>query len=276
MNIAVLLPIYRNNLTPDALISYNHLKTFLSSQELLIIKPANLEIDKWKHKCISFPDHFFRSVHDYSQLLLTSQFYEAFVEFDYILIYQLDCLVFSEELRRFCELGYDYIGAPLFQRYSKKPIISRVGNGGLSLRRVKAFLDVLNSSRYISEEVPFMNDYCSCKLPDLNEWQLHQKWLKKVRVLRSIRCGVSSYTSGYTMNEDLFWSDRARLFYPDFKIAPIDVALKFAFDRYPRYCFEKNNNQLPFGAHAWAKWDRPFWEPYLLKSLEKSVEKTIN
>lgn len=264
MKIAVLLPLYHDFMLPDEVVSYNHLITYLSSYEIIIVKPESLELPSHTHRKVSFPDHFFRSISGYSKLLLSSQFYESFKEYDYVLIYQLDCLVLSDNLRSFCELGYDYIGAPLFQRYKAEPIISRVGNGGLSLRKVKAFLNVLYSPRYVDEQVPFTQDFYTAHIPDLIEWPLHQRLVKKLRVLRSIRGGVTRYTSNYTMNEDLFWSDRARLFYPDFKIAPIDVALRFAFDRHPRWCFERNDLKLPFGAHAWSKWDRAFWEPYLI------------
>lgn len=270
MNIAVVLPLYRNYMSPDEVISYYHLKKYLSAYDLLIIKPESLEPSVPAQRKISFPDPFFRSVPDYSRLLLIPQFYEAFKEYDYILIYQLDCLVFSTELLRFCELGYDYIGSPLFHRYEVKPIVSRVGNGGLSLRRVRGFLDVLHSTRYVNETIPFMRDFCTMPIPDLAEWPFYQRWLKKAQVLRAVRQGVAWYTDHYTVNEDLFWSDRARLFYPGFKIAPLDVALKFAFDRHPQTCFELNAHQLPFGAHAWVRWGRSFWEPYLLNNPEES------
>jgi hypothetical protein len=26
-----------------------------------------------------------------------------------------------------------------------------------------------------------------------------------------------------------------------------------------------NNHRLPFGCHAWPRYDRMFWEPYLVK-----------
>jgi hypothetical protein len=32
----------------------------------------------------------------------------------------------------------------------------------------------------------------------------------------------------------------------------------------PRLCFELNGRKLPFGCHAWQRYDRGFWEPYLL------------
>lgn len=263
MNIAVLLPLYRNYLSLDEEISFNLLRRHLSSYELVIIKPESLVTSFYAQKKISFPDHFFRSIPDYSKLLLTTHFYEALTEYDYVLIYQLDCLVFSNDWKVFCNMGFDYIGAPLFHRYNNNPKISRVGNGGLSLRRVSGFLDVLYSTKYVSENLSLIRDYLTTSIPDLNEWPYHQRWIKKMRILRAIRNGVSWYTNHYLVNEDLFWSDRARLFNPNFKIAPIDVALKFSFDKHPRVCYEKNNYQMPFGAHAWARWDRAFWEPFL-------------
>jgi len=41
--------------------------------------------------------------------------------------------------------------------------------------------------------------------------------------------------------------------------------VSFSFEVGPKHCFEKNNQTLPFGCHAWAKYDREFWKPYLLK-----------
>ena len=69
----------------------------------------------------------------------------------------------------------------------------------------------------------------------------------------------------YKRNEDSFWSFEAKKLYPDFKIAPVEIAVSFSFETGPRYCFEKNNHCLPFGCHGWTQYDREFWQPYLLK-----------
>ena len=71
--------------------------------------------------------------------------------------------------------------------------------------------------------------------------------------------------SRYQKNEEHFWAHRAAHYYPEFSIADVNTALRFAFENVPRYCFEKNGYNLPFGCHAWQKYDRDFWEPYLLK-----------
>jgi hypothetical protein len=69
----------------------------------------------------------------------------------------------------------------------------------------------------------------------------------------------------YRKNEDLFWGNRAQHYYSDFKIASVEQALQFAFESEPRASYEKLG-RLPFGCHAWPKYDREFWEPYLLSS----------
>ena len=53
----------------------------------------------------------------YNRLMMSEQFYRAFEGYEYILIYQLDCLVFSNALEEWCRKGYDYIGAPWFERW---------------------------------------------------------------------------------------------------------------------------------------------------------------
>jgi hypothetical protein len=191
----------------------------------------------------------------YSKLLLSEEFYSKFKNYEFILLYQLDCLVFSNNLEKWINLGYDFIGAPfLNNRMNPKKGFSRVGNGGLSIRNVNSFLKVLQS-----KQVPGWSTFITTKLTDRSKLD----FLKKYRVFREVQNGVNWYTKNYSLNEDLFWSDRAKLFYPQFKIAPVNIALQFAFEAHPRYCYEKNDYQLPFGAHAWERWDRKFWETYL-------------
>ena len=260
-SIAIVVPIYKERLRPEEQISLRHLNHFLYEYDRWAIAPTGLPVHLSGFKIQRFESRYFASRAAYSRLLLSREFYEAFEEYSYLLIYQLDCLVFSNCLGSYCELGHDYIGAPFF-RYKINPQkgFSRVGNGGLSLRRVEAFLKVLTSTH-----VPSWKEVFTTPLPDLYKFPMPYRWMKKLRVFREARRGVQWYTKHYSLNEDLFWSDRAKLFYSDFNIAPVEVGLRFAFEAHPRYCYEQNGRQLPFGCHAWAKWDREFWEPFLLR-----------
>jgi len=253
-------------------ISLRHLHHFLGEFEKCIFAPDSLTVPFSDFSIKRFDKKYFTDVYAYSRLLLSPNFYETFSDFEFILIYQLDCLVFSSNLVQFCNQGYDYIGAPLFlDKNGLKTGFPRVGNGGLSLRRVETFLNVLHSSH-----IPSWFEVLSMRLPDLEKFPRPYRWLKKMSVFREAQRGVQWYTQHYSLNEDLFWSDRAKLFYPILKIAPIEVALQFAFELHPSYCFEQNHRQLPFGAHAWAKWDREFWEPFLIKNYPAFTQKRSN
>ncbi len=259
-SVAVVVPIYRRDLLPDEQQSLRHLDAYLESYDRFFVAPESLDPRRRRFEVMPFPDHYFESIASYSRLLLSTSFYQRFESYRFILIYQLDSLVFSDSLAEWCEVGWDYIGAPwLADPADPKRGLSRVGNGGFSLRRVGACLKVLESEGTRGKRSSFFRDLLRAPLPDLAPYRL----LKRIRVLSEARRGVEWYTARYSLNEDHFWSDRARLFSPDFRIAPVAAALAFAFEQAPRYCFARGDGRLPFGCHAWSRWDRTFWEPYL-------------
>jgi hypothetical protein len=68
--------------------------------------------------------------------------------------------------------------------------------------------------------------------------------------------------------EDSFWSIEAPKFDREFRVPTAEEALPFAFEVDPRWCYEKNNRKLPFGCHAWAKYDKEFWMEVLNKDAD--------
>ena len=222
--VAVVVPMYRGDISSDEQISLRHLRHYLGKYDKYIVAPQRLHLaDKYSDFYINTMDgKHFESRESYSRLLLSKSFYETFRDYEYILIYQLDSLVFSDQLLEWCKKGYDYIGAPWYKEGTSRPMEwapdnECVGNGGFSLRKVESHLKVLDA-----------------------------------------------YNADYMHNEDIFWSFIAKQFCFDFKVAPPDVAVSFSFETGPRFCFKKNNQKLPFGCHGWAKDDRKFWEPNLL------------
>ena len=49
-----------------------------------------------------------------------------------------------------------------------------------------------------------------------------------------------------------------------FKVASLEEGLRFAFEVSPKTCYEMNGGKLPFGCHAWAKYDPEFWKAHLV------------
>jgi len=119
----------------------------------------------------------------------------------------------------------------------------RVGNGGFALMNVQAALRALRN-RYRLDPIAYGVDLLlrhSHRVPPL---------LGALETRRT--------------THDLFFALDAPQYVPGYSVAPLREGLRFAFETAPRACFELNDRQLPFGCHAWWKFDRAFWQPFLL------------
>ena len=268
--VAVIVPGYRRaHFTLDEEVSFRHLEHFLGRYDKFLVVPQSLEIERAGFRIKRFADSYFGSAIANAKLMLSPTFYDSFRNYRYILIYQLDALVFSDQLMEWCATDLDYIGAP-WLNCTDSPWVgtSRVGNGGFSLRKVSSFLKVLSSNRYWVDPDVYWQRTASGK-PWITQWiHLPGKWFKYIQRFNGVKRELAQWhlRPDGTRNEDHFWSDEAVRYYPGFQVAPFDVGLRFAFEVVPRRCFDLNKHQLPFGCHAWPRYDRSFWEPYLLKS----------
>lgn len=252
MTAIIVIPIYKQKLTQREVASITQCFKILGKHKISFIAPKDLDLTFYEElinqKVIAerFDNHYFEDISSYNNLMLSKDFYERFLEYEFMLIYQPDCYVFRDELDFWCQQGYDYIGAPwLFEEYYKLPILRRkliylnnkynfyhnpekltrediylkVGNGGFSLRRVKKFIKSLDN-QYI--ELFKSNDNAS------------------------------------VYNEDVFWSVIAK----DIKKPTLEIGSRFSLDPGARRGLAINYNQLPFGCHAWDR-DINFWKQFI-------------
>lgn len=267
--VAVVIPIYRLPLTPDEEISIRHLREYLAGFDRYVIGLEHVPNVYADFELRPFPLSYFKDIHSYSQLLLSENFYRAFADYEYILIYQLDCLVFSSALEDWCREGWDYVGAPWFRNHGQDPVggFWAVGNGGLSLRRVSSALKVLTSTKRILDDprVRGLQTDRFDSVPQLKRVHVALRtFLFHIGYHNNLRWLMREFKKS-PYNEDLFWAFHARKLVPSFNIPAPERAVAFSFEMSPRYCFQQNSNRLPFGCHGWAKYDREFWEPYLLR-----------
>ena len=266
---AIVTPLYRLPLTSQEEISLKHLRHYLGKFDRYFVAPKNLSVSWPDFQVRYFKEVFFASTSGYSRLLLAKEFYQAFAEYEYILIYQLDCLVFSNDLEYWCAKQWDYAGAPWFRHHENNPTggFWAVGNGGLSLRKVSSALAVLGSKALYDEPTErggktryFQTSprarAVACKIKTF----LHRQGFRN-----TINWYLKQLTKQPDIREDRFWAIDAKRFMPEFRIPSPQEAVAFSFECAPRYCFKANSERLPFGCHAWARWDREFWEPHLLK-----------
>lgn len=268
--VAIVVPLYRSELDADEQISHRHLVQFLGKFDKYLVSPESLEFSLEGFVVKHFRDEYFHSTATYSALLLSREFYQAFADYKYILIYQLDCLVFSDQLLEWCSKDIDYVGAPWF-RADGIDFVSEaaVGNGGFSLRKVASFLRVIDSPGFARKIDEYRDALCAARPWYAQLLCIPRKLRRRVnlalRKRRDIVGHMEPVPPGERLNEDCFWSFKARDYRPNFRVASVAEALRFSFEKAPRRCFERNGGHLPFGCHAWNKYDRQFWEPYLLK-----------
>jgi len=256
--VAVVIPVYKPALSRHEQLSLKQCCKVLGSHPIVLIKPHSLPAEKFRVfkddlRVESFDDHWFRNVSGYNQLMLCSDFYARFIDYDYILIYQLDAFVFRDDLSYWCKKNYDYIGAPwlappikasaikrfkhtrlqhkAYTRNTMQPgtilpvdlqFVNKVGNGGFSLRKVRKFYEICLKERQM---IDFYN----------------------------------RHNTHHFFNEDVFWSlevnrRRRRLKIPGYK-----EASAFSIEFNPEYAFTLTKGKLPFGCHAWDLYSG-FWQ----------------
>ncbi|WP_051608642.1 DUF5672 family protein [Selenomonas sp. FC4001] len=215
-NVAILVPIYKKELSELEKISLKQLKKVLVNYPIFVIIPYRLYDCYLQRNCCRiecFADEYFQSVDSYSNLLLEPMFYSRFKEYEYILIYQLDAFVFYDKLEYFCSMGYDYMGAPLSRwTINWHDLGARIGNGGLSLRRIDAMLRVLKMKNEILKH-PLSNVFMKYE-------DLYFGYCGKIGLLN---------------------------------VPDISTALQFSIDSDIMHCYKKIHTILPFGCHGWFK-----------------------
>ena len=271
--VAIVVPVSRRTgLTAEEEVSMRHLLRFLGRHDKYLIAPPGGRCDFAGFAVRHFSRKYFGSTRAHDRLLFLPKFWETFGDYKYILIYHLDALVFRDELLRWCQMDLDYIGAPWI-RCSDTPWVredeERVGNGGFALIKVESVLRVLRN-RYLDEPGRYWKDRLGHPLDSLRPileflGQHAPTWLSE-RMRHVVRTQLNKVEKMEVdvCKNDIFLSFHAKKYYPGFKVADFKTGLSFAFEAAPRKCFELNGGNLPFGCHAWTRYDRGFWEPWLL------------
>ncbi|MFB0944573.1 MAG: hypothetical protein ACI8WW_002019 [Oceanospirillaceae bacterium] len=232
--VAVVIPLYKSTLSKNEERSLRQAKNILGSYPIIFICPDTLNINEILSLIPSaevkrFSNNYFQNVEGYSRLLLSSNFYKVLSHYEYILIYQTDAYVFKDELLEWCNKGYDYIGAPWTER---PPLVK--GKPKIDIQNL--FIGKVGNGGFSLRKV--------------------KSHYNNTRFFRPILRFMEK-------NEDMFWGLFLYWLNPFFKRPKWQEALHFAFEMNPKKAFELTNHQLPFGVHAWEKYDKKFWEEYV-------------
>ncbi|WP_066220653.1 DUF5672 family protein [Formosa haliotis] len=239
MKICVVIPVYKSAITKNEAIALKQCLRVLNTFDTYFCEPESIDTTTIRKeaaqiKVEKFNNDFFKGILGYNKLMLSSEFYNRFKNYDYILIHQLDAYVFKNELKAWCNKDYDYIGSPWLsskpnilknikhnlmseKKKEREQIFFKVGNGGLSIRKVSSFIDIIENHQDVIQE--------HLNLP----------------------------TDDFRLMEDVFWSLKAPFLNKMFRIPDYKEAVYFSIDRRPKIGFTLTNNTLPFGCHGFTK-----------------------
>jgi hypothetical protein len=251
----IVIPVWKEELTEFEIISLQQACLIFKKYTFCVITFKHLKLDNFlailnenriQFKIVLFSENSFSNIEKYSRLMLSVVFYGRFIAYEYILIYQLDCFAFRDELDAWIKTGYSYIGAPWMDGYdlaSYGNAVIGVGNGGFSLRKVSAHLRVLLSFSKIDKDHLFVVD---------------RNFFKRILLNNTF-----FILNDFQLNEDIFWGVISKRNFPWFKVPEWELAARFSVEVQPQYFFELNNYTLPFGCHAWWRYDLEFWKPHI-------------
>lgn len=229
-----LVPAYQPIPAPSEVLALAQLKR-LSVCNITLVCPNPLDVSAYLTlvpdlQVVRLPEEHFESVQSYNTLMLQPWFYNLFLDnYAWMLVHQLDAFLLTNQIHKFCELGYHYYGAPwlhgfpqcrfLFNRWPIKINHKRfqVGNGGLSLRHLEKTVDLLQRKQAHISKTFFMEDAFF----------------------------------GYWGSID-----------DHFKACPADIAATFSLESHPEY-WVKLTEKLPMGFHAHRVWSPDFYKPLL-------------
>jgi hypothetical protein len=261
-NTCIVVPVYRDRPEAWELLSLSQLARRLGHHYIVLLAPMGLSVGEYvkilgDREVCYFDPAFFRARdggrYSYSALMVSEHFYGRFAAWEHILIHQTDAFVFDDQLEKWTESAFDYIGPPFVANRGGSKVIVDGVNGGFSLRRVEAFLRVLRQARRLSGISRLL-------VPHSN-----------ARSLRRARQG--------RMMEDIYWSTAP------IAVAPWPEAVKFAFESGLELLKNTYRDRIPFGCHR--RWNleyiealqagaRPDQEPHYEAVLHGVLERSGN
>ena len=245
MSYCIVVPVYKQKLDCTEELSLKRLHKIIyeddrpfhtddfrdwEERHVYLMCPKGMNTEAYKKiypsiKVKEFDKKWFKSTDTYSQLLINYNFYKEFDEYEYMCIYQLDCYIFKDEIGKWCNKGWDYIGGPIISENAGWTEVMKngvwkpaVGNGGFSIRKISTFKDITNPKGEFRQY-----------------YKITDELLKNVKF------------------EDKYFCNDIIRFY-DLEIPRWQEAYQFAIDMNADIFFNNFKvKDLPVGCHAWPK-----------------------
>ena len=271
--VCVAIPVYKKQPSQDEIASITQCFKVLKNYPIFLITFKQLDTSIYSNLAQKygidlqkklFNSSFFCNIDGYNKLTKSLNFYKAFSDFEFFLIYQPDAWVFSDQLLFWCEKNYDYIGAPWisgggeidFSPYDGYKF-EKSGNGGFSLRKTEYFIKLLSAKGAI-----FTKNGVAQKIQNIKNGENlnNSTKIKKLLKIFALKCGFANrikIIAKSKRSEDRFFIANFATGISNYEMntPEAEIAMQFAFEQWPEYLYKQNGEKLPFGCHAYKKYN---------------------
>ena len=261
----VVIPTHKSDVSAEEERSFRNTLSVLSNWDIRLVVPEKVSADSYARmksiealnfEIIPVTDQWMGSIQRYNAMMLSTDFYRLFDDYEYMLICHLDSWVFRDELEYWINLGYDYVGPPLF--LLKEPahnsldslVAPQGGNGGFCLRKIDSTVKILSNRRYELNFMLFLKGVLF--LIHNRKFDLLNIFL---RICRKLYRDPVRFQSRYNVYEDVMISVCYALLHKNYKVAPPEIAMHFATEVYSEEIIQtKLKLRLPFAVHGYDKY----------------------
>ena len=261
------LSINETNCLNSLLKNYSHSYkiSFLIPEGVNISDKLNETINNFRLSINFTHKNSFSTYYNYNVFLTSQKFYELYLNYKFVLIYQLDVLSHqNNNLEIFLKLNLDYIGPIIFRVNpdNSHSVILVGGNGGISLRNVETHYR-------ISKKIFFFNLHKYYKITGYKCTITSDpfKYIFKKFISRLICIIYYKKIRFKFIQEDVFWSCIVPSKFKKYSVSNNQISAQFGFDMLPSYSFKLNNNKLPLFFHAFQKNNDGFYNTTNFKNI---------
>ena len=270
MEVCIIVPIYKDSLNYFEHKSLNQLINTVRNHPIIFVTHSKLNLEELEQTIKlnsilieTFDTFYFDSIQGYNELLLSKKFYSRFLDYEFLLIYQLDAFIFNDNINYWIKKDFDFVGAPWFENYGSYENgeqLWKVGNGGFCLRKTKTFYNLLNYKKPVFSSSQLLKD----NQVNFKYGLLIAFIFAKIKAITGFKNNVSYFVKKNKLNEDYFLTHFFQSSKLKIKLPTPEEAVDFAFEKSPSYLYELNGNKLPLGCHAWEKYEyESFWKKFI-------------
>ncbi len=267
-NPVIVIPCHKPKPTAEEAVSLLQCQKMLGDFPIFMLHPSGMKTNEYESifprlQFLAVSPEWMASISAYNKMMISPFIFNTLARYSHILIHEPDAIVLKNELLFWCEQNFDYIGAPWFHSNQKDDFtLKATGNFGLSLIKV-------STVNHLFSRNPRWYTYSMITRDFLRGLRGQVSHLKNAWFAIGPQGKLANAAALYKDHCDIFWSYLVPKVDSHFFIAPPEKAIRFAWETHPDKCQRICEDELPFGVHAWSKYDPNLIQAILSKQNQE-------